>query len=441
MKVALYARVSTQEQAKYGLSIETQLENLRDWAKENNHIVVGEYVDKGVSGGKPYTKRPELSRFMADVEHGLKVDALIITKLDRLYRNVKLYYQAMEVLDKYRVGWICIHENYEVMTASGRLRLNIALAVAEDEISRTSERIKVVFDRKVQRGEVLGGMSVMPLGYRVDGKKPVLDENAEAVKAMFDYYLANGSIHAAMDYMREEWNISIVMSTARKMLRNQAYTGVYRDNPEYFPVIVPKDKFDEVQKMLKSRSVRKNHTNRYYLFSGLIVCKECGRNMVGAYRTAGNSPEYYGYRCQRAFLNHLCVNRHYLSEKKLEQWLIANLESEFGRITVKKEPKKRKKKVDTASIKRKLERLKDLYVDGLIDKQTYLEDYKKLQGALQADIEPLQADIERVKNYISESLTDEYWNLTRQEKQAVWRSIIEKIEVDADKNTEIFFRL
>lgn len=106
MRVALYTRVSTDEQAKHGLSIDTQLDNLRQWATNNNHTIVAEYVDAGISGKKPYTKRPELSRFMNDiqagmkVDAGIKVDALCFTKIDRFFRSVKHYYQAISVMDK-----------------------------------------------------------------------------------------------------------------------------------------------------------------------------------------------------------------------------------------------------------------------------------------------------------------------------------------------------
>lgn len=145
MRVALYVRVSTEEQARHGLSVETQTETLRKWAKDNGHTVVGEYIDAGISGKKPYSKRPELSRFMRDLESGVKVDALCFVKLDRFYRSVKLYYQAMSVLEKYGVAWQAINEDYETVTASGRFKVNIMLSVAENEADRTSERIKAVY--------------------------------------------------------------------------------------------------------------------------------------------------------------------------------------------------------------------------------------------------------------------------------------------------------
>ena len=64
-KVVLYARVSHDEQKKYGFSIENQLEKLRKYAEDNNMIVVAEYVDEGYSAGN--TKRPELQRLLSQL--------------------------------------------------------------------------------------------------------------------------------------------------------------------------------------------------------------------------------------------------------------------------------------------------------------------------------------------------------------------------------------
>ena len=91
--------VSSEEQAKHGLSIETQLDNLREWSTNTKHTIVAEYVDAGISGKKPYTKRPALSQFIDDLETGMKVDALVFVKLDRFFRSVKLYYQAADICD------------------------------------------------------------------------------------------------------------------------------------------------------------------------------------------------------------------------------------------------------------------------------------------------------------------------------------------------------
>ena len=97
-RVGLYGRVSTEEQALRGFSIETQKANLTEYCKENNLKIVDYYFDEGISGAKPPLKRPALKRLLEDVEAG-KIDMILFTKLDRWFRSVKEYFKVQEVLD------------------------------------------------------------------------------------------------------------------------------------------------------------------------------------------------------------------------------------------------------------------------------------------------------------------------------------------------------
>ena len=164
-QVFCYVRVSTEEQALHGLSIEAQTEALENWAAAHGHKVLGVYTDAGISARKPASKRPELQRLLADVQSG-KGDLVIFTKLDRWFRNIAEYYKVQEILERHHVDWKTIQEDYDTSTASGRLKINIMLSVAQDEADRTSERIKAVFEIKRQKREPLTGDC--PTGYRME---------------------------------------------------------------------------------------------------------------------------------------------------------------------------------------------------------------------------------------------------------------------------------
>ena len=133
MRVALYARVSTEEQAIHGLSIDAQLAALDEWAKDKT--VIDHYIDLGISARKPITKRPELQRLLRDVEQN-RVDLIAFCKLDRWTRNIREYYKAQDVLDAHNVAWRAIQEDYETETASGRLKVNLMLAIAQGSEDR-----------------------------------------------------------------------------------------------------------------------------------------------------------------------------------------------------------------------------------------------------------------------------------------------------------------
>ena len=129
IRVAIYIRVSTEEQAKHGYSIESQKSRLIEWAKEHNYQVVDIYADEGKSARTKISNRKELLRLLDDVKSD-KIDRIIIWRLDRWFRNVADYYRIQDLLDKYNVDWECSDEEFNTSTSNGRLYLNIKLSIA-----------------------------------------------------------------------------------------------------------------------------------------------------------------------------------------------------------------------------------------------------------------------------------------------------------------------
>ena len=425
MRVALYARVSTEEQKQHGYSIDAQLESLRSWAKD--HEIVGEYVDAGISGKRPYQKRPELSRFMRDLENGLAVDALVFCKLDRFYRSVKLYYQAMEVLDRHKVAWVAIQEDYETVTASGRFKVNIMLSVAENEADRTAERIKTVFEHKVTLGESI--THSLPLGLKNENKHVVPNEYAPAVVAAFEEYARVGNKTAVRDLLSDVYGLHISITSVSKLLQNRLYVGEYRDNPNYCEPIVPRELFDRVQKDLASRSTKRTPSGAVYLFSGLIICGECGRRM-GAVRNAIGTVYY------RCCVGHAmykdCQNNKCIRESVLEADLLKETAAIVAGQSVDYEPEQ-KPKVNKKAVQQKLERLKDLYVDGDISKEKYRQLRDELTAKLQEPEQPKKMTV------YGDNFLKDYASLDRQGQKNIWHGSINKIVVDAKGDVTAYF--
>ena len=153
MRVALYCRVSTEEQARHGLSLDDQKNALIEYAKTNGMSVVGIYEDAGISARKPYKKRPAILRLLEDVR-AKKIDIILFTKLDRWFRNVGNYYAVQEILDAHNVSWRAILEDYETVTASGRA---VTLTLKEFDLLRAlMEKPGTVFTRDRLLSEVWG---------------------------------------------------------------------------------------------------------------------------------------------------------------------------------------------------------------------------------------------------------------------------------------------
>lgn len=124
LRVALYVRVSGQEQAIKGLSLEAQQEDLQEYCRERGWIVVGVYIDAAKTARKRLGKRTNFLRMLEDVKRD-KVDLILFTRLDRWFRSVADYYKVMEVLEAHNCGWKTTQEQYDTSTAGGRLYITL----------------------------------------------------------------------------------------------------------------------------------------------------------------------------------------------------------------------------------------------------------------------------------------------------------------------------
>lgn len=408
MKIALYARVSTEEQAAHGLSIDAQLSALRKWSE--GKTIAGEYVDRGVSARSAMSKRPQLQRLLRDVEAGA-VDLIVFTKLDRWTRNIREYYKAADVLDAHGVAWRAIHEDYETETAAGRLKVNIMLAVAQDEADRTSERIKAVFAEKRRRGEALSGKTA--IGIALVDKKLQPSEDADGIRRIFDYYIGCGSIRQT------------ALHTDDLIGRRLSYglTGRLLTNPLYVQAgVIDKAMFDRAQALRLESSPRNPSTGRVYLFSGLCRCAACGRKMSAHANGGGRWAYYY---CRKQQMDKACDGRRSVSEQKIERHLTDNLLAQVEAVNLSIR-KRREKPVDVAALQRKADKLADLYVNDLISREKYELEYRALMDRIAAAERRAQpVDVLTVTSALAA-----YETLSPEGKRAFWHNLIDVITID-----------
>ena len=258
-RAALYVRCSSEEQALNGDTIQTQKEVLAEFAEVHQLKIMDYYIDEGYTARKKYNKRKEFMRMLQDAE-AEKFDIIVFTKLDRWFRNVADYYKIQEVLEKHGINWLTAQERYETETANGRLNVNIRLSVAQDEADRTSERIHVVFQHKINQGELISGS--LPIGYKnVDGKAVIDEETAPIARDLFDHFELNNSKRGAMLYLMKKYNMYLTYESVARMLSNELYKGCKRGNPDFCPALIEPERFDRLQVQGK-RSVRVRENNR-----------------------------------------------------------------------------------------------------------------------------------------------------------------------------------
>lgn len=439
-RVFLYVRVSTEEQAIHGLSIEAQTAALEEWARANRHKVVGTYVDAGISARKPASKRPELQRLLVDAAAG-KGDLIVFTKLDRWFRNIAEYYKVQEILEKNKVDWKTIHEDYDTSTAAGRLKINIMLSVAQDEADRTSERIKAVFEMKRQKREPLTGNC--PTGYKIEGKKMVKDpETEEAVQTFFQRYLASGSVTVAQDYVKEHFGLRLSYKVAYRMLDNPTYSGEFYGVDGMLPPYITKEEYQRIRSM-REKPVRKATQNRVYIFSGLVLCGECGCRMPGRVNQRSVNPFY---NCPGHYTKSRdCGNRVNMNERIIEQHLMDEIDGKMQEYRlhiaqVEAQRTGRNIKAELSAVRAKLSRLNELFINDFIS----MEEYRKTHTSLTARLEELTAqdrpsekpNFQRLEAILVKTWKEDYGGVSREEKREFWRLVIKEVRVYPDRRIE-----
>lgn len=397
MRVALYARVSTEEQAMHGLSIEAQLAALKEAYPAGE-----EFVDLGISARKPISKRPELQRLLRLVERD-QFDLVVFTKLDRWTRNIREYYKAQDILDAHSVAWRALHEDYETETAAGRLKVNIMLAVAQDEADRTSERIKTVFDRKREQGLITTGHVAVGLQI-VDGHL-VPSADADMVREMFTEYIATRSCAV----LSRKYNRSL--GGIHYILKNENYVKAGVITPETWQTI---------QTIRGFREPRDPKYDRAYLFAGLLFCPHCGGRL-----TVNVSRGIIYYRCLRRTEGRCEGSR--VREDRVEEYLLDHLMPAVEDVNVEIR-RKQKKKADPSALKKKRDKLADLYLNDLIDRSKYELEYTRITNELTiAEREQKPIDTANIV-----SVLDVYEQLSRKAKKAFWSSLLRSVTPTPD---------
>lgn len=452
-RAGLFERVSTEEQSKYGYSIQTQIDALNEYCKNNRIKIVDHYCDEGVSAGKPYGKRPEMKRLLDDVEAG-KIDIILFTKLDRWFRNVKEYFKVQEILEHHRVEWKAIWEDYDTTTANGRMAITIFLAIAQNEREKTSERIKEVFENKRKRKESFFGQNSTPFGYMeikdAEGiTRLVKDpEVSDALEEFWNIAVKYNNINKAAKMINLEYGITRNRSKWYELARKEIYTGTYKGIEGYCPAYVSKEDW---LRLRERGFIKKTQNDRVYLFAGLIKCPKCGKNLAGKYckhnRANGVVKEYYSYKCNDCEIG-LCEYKHTISQIKTEKWLIDHLEElikdEIAKVEIERLKPRPKPNINVAALKEQLRKLEIVYMVGNKSDADYIREQNDIKKAIakaesESPYDPHSRDIENLRELLETNIKGIYEHLDQEERRRFWRSLIKQIHVEGNEVVSVDF--
>ena len=263
MRAAVYVRVSTEEQAAEGYSIDAQKMILEDYCVAEGWDVVAVYEDDGYSGRN--TKRPAYRRMMAEIDTW---DVIVVIKMDRIHRNSRNFMNMMEELNSKGKMFVSSSEALDTTNALGRFVVDMIQRIAQLESEQIGERTYVGMREKAETLEDSESYTrtmgfTPPFGSRItDGALEADPDEVPIVSEMFDSYLSGMS----MDEIRYDLNRSGNLTrkgnpwnkyNLRNVLHNPVYAGYMRWEEllikhEAETIITP-EKFNQVQEIMASK--------------------------------------------------------------------------------------------------------------------------------------------------------------------------------------------
>lgn len=291
MRVALYPRVSTVEQAKEGYSINEQIDRLKKYCEAMGWDVYKIYTDAGYSGGS--LERPGLQEMLSDIKEG-KIDKVVVYKLDRLSRSqLDTLYLIEKVFLANGTDFVSMSENFDTSTPFGRAMIGILAVFAQLEREQIRERMSIGKEGRAKEGLWNGG-STVPTGYDyIDGQLIINEFEAMQIREARELILKGVGLRTISNlfnkkgYVRKnsDWN----PKHFKYIFQNRLYIGEMRYNNEYFPgkhkAIFTEQEFLEAKEEMDKRAVEfEKHKKRCAhittLLGNMIYCKNCGARMA-----------------------------------------------------------------------------------------------------------------------------------------------------------------
>lgn len=283
LRCAIYTRKSSEEGLEQEFnSLHAQREACEAYIASQRSVgwvlVRDQYDDGGISGGT--LERPALKQLLADIEDGL-IDVVVVYKIDRLSRSLMDFSKLVEVFDRNGVTFVSVTQSFNTTTSMGRLTLNILLSFAQFEREVTAERIRDKIRASRQKGMWMGGF--VPLGYRVENRKLVIEKSEAAiVRMIFERFVSIGSATVlakalAAEGVRTRTGRLIDKGVLYKLLNNRVYIGEAVHKGDSYPgehgPIITRALWDKVHAILATSPRRRASNTRAQtpaLLKGLI---------------------------------------------------------------------------------------------------------------------------------------------------------------------------
>ncbi len=325
MNAVIYARYSSDKQTEQ--SIEGQLRYCYDYAKRCGYTVVGEYIDRAMSGTSD--QRPQFQKMIADSAKK-QFQFVIVWKLDRFSRN---RYDSAIYKNKLKKNGVRVVSATEgIGEGDESIILEAVLeAMAETYSRQLSQNVRRGMKESALKGNSTGG--TIPLGYKLVDKQLAIDERtAPIVQYVFQEY-ANGTSKADIARQLNEKGYrtssgsKFTINSFTRILSNRKYIGYYTYNGEVeikdgCPAIIEEELFNKCQRRTAQnrRSPASKKAVVDYVLNGKLFCGYCRSSMVGDSATSATGTRYYYYSCAERKKNKNCCKKR--ENKDFIEWYV-----------------------------------------------------------------------------------------------------------------------
>jgi site-specific DNA recombinase len=256
-RVAIYTRVSTEDQAREGFSLDAQKERLASYCEAQGWDIASFYEEDGHSGRN--VRRPAYQRMMAEKESW---DIILVMKMDRIHRNSKNFMIMMENLEKWGKKFTSMNESLDTSNAVGRFVVDMIQRIAQLESEQIGERTYMGMRQKAESLDGMLGFNA-PYGYRMDHEDlRLVPEEASEILLAFRGYLAGKTMSGIANELNDKEKLTrrekewTVWSISR-ILHNPVYAGYLRWDGLLLPSphqrVVDIDLFNAVQFAMAER--------------------------------------------------------------------------------------------------------------------------------------------------------------------------------------------
>ena len=306
-KAVIYARFSSHSQTEQ--SIEGQLRECYDFAKRSDITIVGEYIDRALTGTSD--KRPQFLKMIEDSKKK-NFEYVLVYQLDRFARN---RYDSANYKTKLKKNGVRVLSAKENITddASGILVEGMLESMAEYYSAELSQKVKRGIKESLIKGNFIGGHGL--LGYdTVDKKWTINPLEATVVRDIFTRY-RNGEkakdIIARLNAsgIKTKSGKEFSMSQLARIIRNEKYMGIVNVDGKVYtnviPPIVDEKLFRECNLImdLHKHKQRKNYDEQPYILSGKLFCGYCESAITAETGTSKTGRVYHYYKCYGKKLN------------------------------------------------------------------------------------------------------------------------------------------